>query len=198
MQNTKISILLLPISILLASGVIQAAKPEDVGTQQNPEVQESFMHRWFGWGNRAEIKNDKSKQPEKDMARADKYEKTSRRTFSESERSSIYDYYRHENAQLGGGRYKEKKRKNLPPGLQKKLARGGELPPGWQTKVSRGEVLDEELLRHSYLLPDELRKTLLRLRDGTEVRRIGDKIVRILEGNGTVIDIIDLADIALY
>ena len=25
--------------------------------------------------------------------------------------------------------------KNLPPGLQKKLARGGPLPPGWQKKI---------------------------------------------------------------
>ena len=25
--------------------------------------------------------------------------------------------------------------KNLPPGLQKKLARGGTLPPGWQKKI---------------------------------------------------------------
>lgn len=29
-----------------------------------------------------------------------------------------------------GNRYK-----NLPPGLQKKLARGGSLPPGWQKKM---------------------------------------------------------------
>lgn len=27
------------------------------------------------------------------------------------------------------------KYKNLPPGLQKKLARGGSLPPGWQKKI---------------------------------------------------------------
>ncbi len=34
------------------------------------------------------------------------------------------------------------KRKSLPPGLAKKLARGGTLPPGWQMKVARGEVMD--------------------------------------------------------
>ncbi len=34
------------------------------------------------------------------------------------------------------------KKKSLPPGLAKKLARGGTLPPGWQMKVARGEVID--------------------------------------------------------
>jgi hypothetical protein len=85
----------------------------------------------------------------------------------------------------------------LPPGLQKKLARGGKLPPGWQNKVARGEVLDSEILRHSELLPYELTRNLPELRDGEEIRRVGDKVVRVLEGNGTVIDVIDLADIAL-
>ena len=34
--------------------------------------------------------------------------------------------------------------KNLPPGLQKKLARGGSLPPGWEKKI---EALPPGLLR---------------------------------------------------
>jgi hypothetical protein len=38
-----------------------------------------------------------------------------------------------------GNRYK-----NLPPGLQKKLARGGSLPPGWEKKI---EALPAGLLR---------------------------------------------------
>ena len=39
--------------------------------------------------------------------------------------------------------------KQLPPGLQKKLARGGSLPPGWQNKLQRGEVLDREVYREA-------------------------------------------------
>ncbi|MEO1896979.1 MAG: hypothetical protein ABGX36_04080 [Cycloclasticus sp.] len=85
----------------------------------------------------------------------------------------------------------------MPPGLQKKLARGGQLPPGWQTKVARGEVLDGDILRHSELIPYELSSRLPALRDGEAIRRVGDKVVRVLEGNGTVIDVIDLADVLL-
>ena len=32
--------------------------------------------------------------------------------------------------------YREDDRRSLPPGLQKKLARGGNLPPGWQKKMA--------------------------------------------------------------
>jgi hypothetical protein len=179
------------------SSVTQGAKPEGAGQQQGSEVKEPFMQRWFGWGNRAEEKFESTTQTEKRNKEAAKHENRSHRTFSESERLSIRDYYRNENTQQSGARHKEKKKKKLPPGLQKKLARGGELPPGWQTKVSRGEVLDEELLSHAYLLPDELRRALPPLEYGTEMRRIGDRIVRVVEGNGTVIDVIDLADIVL-
>jgi hypothetical protein len=40
--------------------------------------------------------------------------------------------------------------RNLPPGLQKKLARGGQLPPGWQKKV---EAFPPELDRRLPRLP---------------------------------------------
>jgi len=46
-------------------------------------------------------------------------------------------------------------------------------------------------------LPYELTRNLPALHDGEEIRRVGDKVVRVLEGNGTVLDVIDLADIAL-
>ena len=32
---------------------------------------------------------------------------------------------------------------SLPPGLQKKAAKGQQLPPGWQKKLKKGEVLDK-------------------------------------------------------
>ena len=40
--------------------------------------------------------------------------------------------------------------RNLPPGLQKKLARGGQLPPGWQKKI---EAFPPELERRLPPLP---------------------------------------------
>jgi hypothetical protein len=42
--------------------------------------------------------------------------------FSTGDAGVLHTYY--------GPRYK-----SLPPGLQKKLARGGQLPPGWQKKM---------------------------------------------------------------
>lgn len=43
--------------------------------------------------------------------------------FSSRDVRAIHDYYRDD-------------RRSLPPGLQKKLARGGTLPPGWQKKIA--------------------------------------------------------------
>ena len=36
--------------------------------------------------------------------------------------------------------------RNLPPGLQKKVARGGQLPPGWQKKFEPFPVVLERQL----------------------------------------------------
>ena len=202
MQSKKLTLMaLLSATVLFASSAAQAERPDGAGKQQGTEVEESFMQRWFGWGkppaNRQEVEKEPTTKVEREQKRVNKGQNRSDSTFSQSERSSIADYYRSENAQHGSGDSKQHKKKKLPPGLQKKLERGGELPPGWQTKVTRGEVLDEELLSHAQPLPDDLRNSLPILQDGTEMRRIGDKIVRIMEGNGTVLDVIDLADTAL-
>ena len=45
--------------------------------------------------------------------------------------------------------------RNLPPGLQKKMARGGQLPPGWQKKF---EPFPVELERQLPPLPDGYRR----------------------------------------
>ena len=43
-------------------------------------------------------------------------------------------------------RHYEPRYRNLPPGLQKKVARGGELPPGWKKKLEPFPVgLEREL-----------------------------------------------------
>lgn len=83
----------------------------------------------------------------------------------------------------------------MPKGLQKKLERGGELPPGWQKKLERGEVLDPELRYHSKKLPDDLLSRLSGEDAANEILRIQDKIVRVSKGQGTIVDMIDLADI---
>jgi hypothetical protein len=97
----------------------------------------------------------------------------------------VREYYR--DRQFDGGRNQKQKQKKLPYGLQKKLERGGELPAGWQNKVAKGEVLDGALLERSVRVPEELTRRLPVLRDGSEYRHLGDKVVRVLGGKGTVV-----------
>lgn len=191
---------LLAIAMTLTIGTAQAAKPDSVMKENKVEHSESFWQRWFGREEQQQSRVDAGedvKEKEKYKEKSSKHKEKSERVFSNSERSSIEDYYREESR----GKHKDKggnnKQKNLPYGLQKKLQRGGELPPGWQTKVARGEVLDDEILRHSERLPDDLVRRLGVLHDGTAIRRVGDKVVRVMEGNGTVLDVIDLADVIL-
>lgn len=58
-------------------------------------------------------------------------------SFSSAEIQILRDHYR-------------PKYRNLPPGLQKKVARGGQLPPGWQKKM---EPFPPELERRLSRLP---------------------------------------------
>ena len=87
--------------------------------------------------------------------------------------------------------------KQLPPGLQKKLARGGSLPPGWQMKLQRGEVIDRETYREAERMPDELLRRVTGREDAVELLRVGDRILRVMEGRGTILDVIDLSDRAI-
>jgi len=85
------------------------------------------------------------------------------------------------------------KQRSLPPGLQKKLDRGGQLPPGWQKKVARGEVLDGHLYHQSQRLsPDILRRVDGHHQDA-ELIVLGDRIVRVMQGEGTILDVINIA-----
>ena len=84
------------------------------------------------------------------------------------------------------------KQKELPPGLQKKVARGGTLPPGWQKKVARGEVMSDDVYRHSTPLPKEVLIKLPPPPRGTILVKVEGKVVRLLEATKTIIDVLDL------
>ncbi len=113
--------------------------------------------------------------------------------FSDEERRLILDYYSgNDDRGDWSGRDKPKKQKSLPPGLRKKLERGGELPPGWQKKVARGEVLDDDLYRYSRRLPDELLGRVSRHGTNTDVRILDDRVIRIMDGTRAVLDILEL------
>jgi hypothetical protein len=107
--------------------------------------------------------------------------------FSETEKRVFGEYLRRDYSgddHKGGG-----KQKSLPPGLRKKLERGGELPPGWQKKVARGEVLDRELYLMSRDLPEGLLGRLPRSLGGTSLRQIDDRIFRVMDATNTVLDV---------
>jgi hypothetical protein len=55
-------------------------------------------------------------------------------------------------------RHYEPRYRNLPPGLQKKVARGGELPPGWKKKL---EPFPVELERELPVLPNGYRRGVI-------------------------------------
>lgn len=77
---------------------------------------------------------------------------------------------------------KHDKEKKLPPGLQKKVQRGGELPPGWQKKLAKGSILERELYDRAHILnPVDIH--------GHEVIRIDDTTMRILRATGEIIHI---------
>ena len=84
-------------------------------------------------------------------------------------------------------------KKNLPAGLEKKAERGKSLPPGWQKKIVAGQILERELYNETDELPSDLEQVLDQS-VGVEHRRIGTKVIKVLEGNATVIDVIDIVD----
>ena len=174
-------LLVLMIAVLLPVSS-WAAKPEWAGNKGGKQAEKSEQ--------RAEKKH-KEKQEEESIV--SDTEEILDDIFSSEETETIRDYY-NEKAASGTGKHKGKK-KELPQGLRKKLERGGELPPGWQKKVARGEVLDSDLRSQAESIPDDLLSRLPGGDQATEIIKLKDKIIRVGKGEGTVVDIIDLADI---
>ena len=85
---------------------------------------------------------------------------------------------------------KDKKMKKMPKGLQKKMERGGQLPPGWQKKMARGEVLDRDVYESSSRLPQDILDRLPSGPEGTSIRQIEDRFVRIVDGTREILDIL--------
>jgi len=108
--------------------------------------------------------------------------------ITDAEQSEIIRYYQSTPQAAPKGR----KSRTLPPGLQKKMARGGDLPPGWQKKVARGEVLDPDVYRHAACLPEELIKKLPPAPDGTVLVKVEGKVIRLYEATRTILDVFDI------
>ena len=113
-------------------------------------------------------KNKHQKQHKKAKGKASK-------KFSRVDRLTTQDYYR-----------------NLPRGLAKKYDRTGKLPPGWQNKINVGQRLPDSYVRDLQPLPRELSNVLIVGPIGSEVMRIGDKIIRLEQATNMILDVFEL------
>lgn len=104
-----------------------------------------------------------------------KKHKKANRHFSSKERHIIQAYY-----------------KNLPPGLQKKMRRGGELPPGWEKKVSVGKQIPHEYMTVAKPLPAELSAQIPAGPVGSKLLQIADKIIRVETGTNMVLEALEI------
>jgi hypothetical protein len=106
--------------------------------------------------------------------------------FSDEERQKIYVYCE----RFGKGEGKHPR--SLPPGLAKKVARGGELPPGWQDKCRPGEVMPVEVYQECRPLPRELTVKLPAPPVGTITVAVDGRVVRLLEATREILDVFNV------
>jgi hypothetical protein len=85
-----------------------------------------------------------------------------------------------------------KKPKRLPPGLQKKLDRGGSLPPGWEAKFRKGEILPVDIYEQAHSLPREVLAKLPPQPPGTVIITVGGKVARILAATREILDVFEV------
>jgi hypothetical protein len=103
-------------------------------------------------------------------------QKKGHKSFSSGERDEINRYYSSH----------PEKRKALPPGLAKK----NKLPPGWQKKLARGERISDDVWAHRVELPRDIKlpdeKGVIRV-------RIDDRVVKVAERTREVLDVFEIA-----
>lgn len=176
--------------------------PLDAGAQEAPW--------WQFWRSRA-AQDDPGTGTNTSTSTTEPVRQSPNLLFSEQERVRLRDYLRatrNADSDIGAveqsdddrdddkgkgkgkGKDKKNKQKPLPPGLQKKLQRGGQLPPGWQKKVERGEVIDAELYSQSQPLPSSVQANVYDP-EGTETRLIGDRAFRVMRRTREILDVLN-------
>jgi hypothetical protein len=114
-------------------------------------------------------------------------ERSREEVFSPAERNMIRAQLQQEERKK-----KQKKHTKLPPGLQKKVARGKELPPGWQKKIAPGDSLDYQVYRQGLSLPEEILRRLPQQPTGSEIIQVDDRIIRLNSATRTILDVFNL------
>lgn len=85
-----------------------------------------------------------------------------------------------------------KKPKGLPPGLAKKVERGGKLPPSWEKKCIQGEIMPPEVFKACKPLPKEVIVKLPPPPPGTILVAIEGKVARLMKATHEILDVFDL------
>jgi len=135
-----------------------------------------------------QAKQDKDKQHKTNrQSTIEQADLNRRESFSPAERNLIRAHL------LGQKHTPPQQQKSLPPGLQKKIARGKSLPPGWQKKVESGHSLDYQVYRQSERLPDILLGRLPPPPIGSEIIQVDEKIILLDSATRTILDVFDLA-----
>jgi hypothetical protein len=109
-----------------------------------------------------------------------------------AEASLMQEYYRSHPVPPLAAKPSKQKMKSLPPGLQKKVARGKGLPPGWQKKLARGEVMERQVYAYAQPLPVDLARRLPPQPAGVVTVQLEGKIVRLAEATLTILDVFDV------
>ena len=73
-----------------------------------------------------------------------------------------------------------------------KAARGAKLPPGWQKKIARGAVLPQTVYAQAQPLPEVVIRTLPPPPAGTMLVTLDGKVLRLLEATRTIVDVFEL------
>ena len=73
-----------------------------------------------------------------------------------------------------------------------KAARGAKLPPGWQKKIARGAVLPQTVYAQTQPLPEVVIRTLPPPPAGTMLVTLDGKVLRLLEATRTIVDVFEL------
>jgi hypothetical protein len=85
------------------------------------------------------------------------------------------------------------KDKDLFAGFQERTTQGNTLPSDWQAEVAQGQSLDYHLYLQAQNLPISLLCRLPPKPTGTEILRIGNKVVLIHSATRAVLDVFDLS-----
>ncbi len=182
----KIGLSLIVFLFVFALSPVYGKKEKSLNHEQNVDNQTSFQSNvqpWFEIGITPKEKNIIKQYFEGLITKGEKKSKIKNKSLSHGLDKKL------KTKKNNKGKIKKK---SLPPGLAKKLERGGTLPPGWQKKVARGEVMDYEVYSQSLPLPEEILKKLPSGPDGTVLRKVGKKIVRLIEATRTIVDQFDL------